>query len=296
MARMRVAIASCAAVPPQFDDDAMLTRALAERGADATSVHWDDPGADWDAFDLVVIKSTWDYARRRDEFLRWCEGVGPPLHNRADVVRWNSDKHYLADLAADGVPAVPTAYVGPGDSLPRLEGELAVKPSISAGGRDSGRFNPSAHGEAVALIEAIRASGRTAMVQPYQASVDELGETAVLCLDGEPAHALRKRAVLRPDEVAPVRDDALGAAEVMYDPELVTADAAAADELELARHVNELVGRRFGYLPLYARVDMIRDRDGRPMVLELEAIEPNFYLDQVPATARLAAAAILARA
>ena len=123
------------------------------------------------------------------------------------------------------------------------------------------------------------------MVQPYQPSVDTVGETAVLFIDGEPAHALRKRAVLRPDEVAPVRDDGVGAAEVMYDPGLV--DPGGGDRRRArARRArwSPRSARRFDYLPLYARVDMIRDAGGTPVLLELEAIEPNFYLDQVPAT------------
>jgi hypothetical protein len=117
----------------------------------------------------------------------------------------------------------------------------------------------------------------------------------VLCIDGEPVHVLRKRAVLRPDEIAPVRDDGVGAAEVMYDPGLVTPGEAADDELELARDVVAEVRRRFDYLPLYARVDMIRDAEGSPILLELEAIEPNFYLDQVPATTAVVAEAIIGR-
>ena len=121
-----------------------------------------------------------------------------------------------------------------------------------------GPLRARAHDLARELIEAIQASGRTAMIQPYQPSVDTAGETAVLCIDGEPAHALRKRAVLRPDEVAPIRDDGVGAAEVMYDPGLVTPAEADDDELELARAVVAELRRRFDYLPLYARVDMIR--------------------------------------
>ena len=92
-----------------------------------------------------------------------------------------------------------------------------------------------------------------------------------------------------------MRDDALGAAEAMYDPGLVTADVADEDELDLAAQVVTEVRRRFDYLPLYARVDMIRDRVGAPILLELEAIEPNFYLDQVPATTAIVADAIVNR-
>ncbi len=292
---MGVAIASFSQMPPEFRDDERLVEALAERGVEGARLAWDDPEADWGAFDAVVIRSTWDYARRRDEFLRWCELVGPALHNSAGLVSWNSDKRYLEDLAAAGLPVVETTYVVPGDPRPELAGEVVVKPNVSAGGRDSGRFGPATHGLALELIDAIRDSGRVAMVQPYQPAVDSLGETAVLFIDGEPAHTLRKRAVLRPDEVAPVRDDAIGAAEVMYDPELVTPSEAVQDELELAREIVAEVTRRFDYLPLYARVDMIRDGEGAPMLMELEAIEPNFYLDQVPATTEVVAEAIVRR-
>ena len=292
---MRVAIASFAAVPPQFTDDLLLAEALSERGVEVKRIPWDDADAGWGAYDAVVIRSTWDYASRRDEFVRWAESVGQALHNSAELVRWNSDKRYIGDLGEAGIPVVQTRFVGPGDPVGRLGGEVVVKPTVSAGGRDSGRFGPAAHGLARDLIDRIHASDRTAMVQPFHPSVDSAGETAVLCIDGEPAHVLRKGAVLRPDEVAPTRDDALGAAEIMYDPELVVPGAATEDELELAREIVAEVERRFAYLPLYARVDMIRDADGAPLLLELEAIEPNFYLSQVPSTATVIADAIVAR-
>jgi hypothetical protein len=293
---MDVVIASFSGMPPDFaDEDLRIVQALAERGVRAEVVPWDREAVVWDSYAAVVIRSTWDYARRRDEFIGWCKSVGARLHNCAPLVGWNSDKRYLGDLAAAGVPVVETSFVGPGDPVPELEGEVVVKPNVSAGGRDSGRFGPSAHELARRLISEIQASGRVAMVQPYHPTVDELGETAVLCINGDPAHVLRKLAVLAPDEVAPVRDDAIGAAEVMYDPGLVTPDSASDDELALAAEVIDEITRRFDYLPLYARVDMIRDASGAPMVLELEAIEPNFYLGQVPTTTAIVADAIVGR-
>ena len=293
---MRIAIASFSGVPAGFDDDARLTDALRERGAAVDIELWDDPTVEWETHDLVVIRSTWDYQSRRDEFLAWVDRVGDRIHNAPAIVRWNSDKRYMGDLASAGVPVVETRYVEPGDPAPELDGEIVVKPNVSAGGRDTGRFGPGAHATALGLIESIHASGRTAMVQRYEPSVDTTGETAILCIDGEPAHALRKRAVLRPDEIAPVRDDELGAAEVMYDPDLVTRAEAAPAQLEHARVVVAHLVDRFSYLPLYARVDSVVRSDGEPVLMELEAIEPNFYLNQVPETAALAADAILARA
>ncbi len=292
---MRVAIATFTGLPPEFADDQRLAVALENLGIESEPIAWDEPDANWRQFDAVVIRSTWDYARRRDEFLAWADSVGDRLHNSAAVLRWNSDKRYLGELAEAGFATVSTTYVGPGDSIGELSGEIVVKPTISAGGRDTGRFGPAAHEGARSLIAAIQASGRTAMVQPYQPSVDSAGETAVVCLNGEPSHVLRKRAVLGADEVAPVRDDALGAAEIMYDPGLVTAGEASERELALAREVIAHVAARFGYMPLYARVDLLQDADGAPLVLELEAVEPNLYLDQVEGASQRVAEAIVAR-
>ena len=295
MRRMQIAIASFAAVPPQFTDDGRIIEALAERDVVADSVSWDDPGAEWDQFDAVVIRSTWDYARRRDEFLAWADQLEGRLHNAPALVRWNSDKRYLRDLANAGHRVVETVFVEPGDAMPELDGEVVVKPNVSAGGRDTGRFRPAVHDQARYLTKAIQASGRVAMVQAYQPAVDTIGETAVLCIDGQPAHTLRKLAVLRPDEIAPVRDDAVGAAEVMYDPGLVTPTEATDAELAYAHDLVAWVADRFDYMPLYARVDLIPGNDGEPTLMELEAIEPNFYLDQVPSTTDVVAEAIIRR-
>ena len=293
---MRVAIATFASMPPEFTDDERLADALAGLGADAARVPWDDPAAQWSSFDAIVIRSTWDYAQRREEFVAWAESVDSRLHNAPEIIRWNTDKHYLGELEAAGLPVVHTDYIAPGDPAPELDGEVVVKPTVSAGAKDSGRFSERTHADARALIDRVHRSGRTAMVQPYLASVDTTGETAIVCLDGEPSHVLRKAAVLRPDEVAPVRDDAVGAAEVMYDPDLVVAGEARQEELDLAREVIEHVTERFAYVPLYARVDMVAGPDGSPVLMELEAVEPNLYLDQAPGSAERVANAIVARA
>jgi hypothetical protein len=293
---VRIAIASFSDMPPGFHDDERLVEAMGERGVETAIEVWDDPAVDWAAFELVVIRSTWDYSLRRDEFLAWADRIGDRLHNSPAVVRWNSDKHYLRDLADAGIRVVDTRYVGPGEPAPELEGEVVVKPNVSAGGRDTGRFGPKVHGLALELVEAIQATGRIAMVQPYQPSVDGVGETGVLCIDGEPAHALRKGPVLRPDEIAPLRDAPAGVAEVMYDPELVVPTEATDAEVANARAIVAHLAERFDYLPLYARVDTIPGPDGEPVLLELEAIEPNFYLDQLPDSTPVVAEAIIARA
>lgn len=281
-------------MPSEFTNDQVLVALLRERGADAEIAAWDDNGIGWDGFDLVVIRSTWNYTSHHDRFLQWANEVGERLQNSPALVRWNSDKRYLGDLADAGLAVVETSYVTPGEPPPDIDAEVVVKPTVSVGARDTGRFGPEQADAARALIARITSTGRTAMVQPYYSSVDTEGETAMVFIDGEFSHALRKRAVLRPDEVAPIRDDAIGAAEVMYDPDLVQAGSATASEVRFATAVIDEIRMRFG-APLYARVDVICASDGSPVLLELEAIEPNLYFDEAPGVAERLADAIVGR-
>jgi hypothetical protein len=283
---MRVAFATCGDMPGGWADDREAARL-----AGAEFAVWDDPTVDWDAYDRVVVRSVWDYSRRIDEFLAWCAAVGPErLRNRPDLVAFDSDKRYLGEL---GVPIAPTTFVGPGDPLPALSGEVVVKPNVSAGARDTGRFGPAAHTEALALVERIRASGRVAIVQAYLADVDRGGETALVFIAGELSHVLHKRPVLRGEGIAPLGEDEHGPAAVMLEDDLVRPGRAEPAQREFADAVLAAVTERFG-TPLYARVDVAHDADGRPVLMELEAIEPCLYLDLVPGSAERFARAVLA--
>jgi glutathione synthase/RimK-type ligase-like ATP-grasp enzyme len=284
---MRIAFATFAGLPDGRDDDRAAAALLG-----AKFRVWDDPAVNWTAFDRVVIRSTWDYTHDRRAFLSWARAVGPArLRNPPDLIAWNTDKRYLDELP---VPTVPTAFVRPDGPRPPLLGEVVVKPNVSAGGVDTGRFPPERHGEAHALISRIQASGRTALIQPYLPSVDERGETALVYLGGRLSHVLHKRAVLRAPGEAPLASGAaVPSAAVMHDPDLVTPGTADADERALAEAVLGALGERFG-TPLYVRVDLVRDGNGRPMVMEIEATEPCLYMEMAPGSAERLAAATLA--
>ena len=285
---MRVAFATCADLADGFEDDRPSAVLLG-----ASFEVWSDQRVDWDAYDRVVIRSTWDYTDRADAFLAWAQRIGGArLRNQPELIAWNSDKRYVADLAAADIPTVPTAFVDH-DLDAELSGEVVVKPTVSAGARCTGRFGPAHHDEARALVAAIVRSGRTAMVQPYLAGVDQEGETAVVMLGGEVSHVLHKKPVLRPDEVAPV-DPSRGefaAAEAMFDPDLVTAGRADDQQLSLARRVAADLARRFGPA-LYVRVDMVPGPDGSPVVLEVEAVEPCLYMGTAAGASERFAAAV----
>ena len=108
----RLALVTCATLPDLDPDDRLLLEPLHGLGVEVTAAIWDDPTVDWAGFDLAVIRSTWDYPARRDVFLDWTRRV-PRLANPADVIVWNTDKRYLADLAAAGIPIVPTTLARP---------------------------------------------------------------------------------------------------------------------------------------------------------------------------------------
>jgi hypothetical protein len=293
---LRIAIATCAAVPPQFEDDALLASALATYGVDVERTVWDDAMVRWHEFDLVVLRSTWDYPRKHASFLEWVDAREPKIQNPARIVHWNSDKHHIADLAAAGLPVVPTYFVEPLDSIPSLQGEVVVKPTVAAGGRNAGRFGPATYDQALDLIGRLQRDGQTTMIQPYVRSVDDEGETALVFLGGRFSHAARKDPVLRPDEAAPLRDDEIGAAEAMYDPNIVVSRSARDRELAVATRVIEHIRERFDATPPYARIDLVSDENGDPLVLECEAIEPNLFLSLSPESASLLAGVLIEHA
>ena len=176
--------------------------------------------------------------------------------------------------------------MAPGAPAPRLDGEVVVKPSVSAGGANTGRFGPGAHDAARALVERITAGGRTAMVQPFLDDAGARGEVAVVDVGGELSHTLVKRSYLPQDDIAPLaQGTSLVVAAAMLEDDLVTPGEAAPAEAALARSLLDELSGRFGGMPLYARVDVMRGGDGRPVLLELELVEPHLYLATSPGAA-----------
>ena len=270
-----IALATCRYFPTGDADDAPLAAALPE----ARWAVWDDPDVDWAAFDLVVIRSTWDYQERRDQYLAWVRSV-PRILNPPEVIEWNTDKRYLGELPR----AVPTEFLAPGDGFAAPDGEYVVKPTVSAGSRHTARFGPGEEARAAALVAEIHAGGRTAMVQPYVSAIDELGETALLYFDGAYSHAIRKGPILRPG-AAPTSD--------VFAAEEIDLREPPADERALADEVVAFVRERFGDLA-YTRVDIVRGDDGAH-VLELELTEPSLFFLQGDGAADRFAAAIRSR-
>ncbi len=250
-------------------------------------VDWDDAGIDWAGFALVVVRSVWDYTRRRGELLDWAARVAAlaPLANPPEILRWNSDKRYLLDLARAGVPVVPTTIAAPGEPVAWPEGEVVVKPTVSAGSIDTDRYPRARRAEARAHVARLHADGRTAMVQPYLSAVESRGETALVFLDGAMVHAVRKGPMLMPGLVT------VGG--LFVEEDIRPAMAGSAERRVAEQTLAAIPGRDAPLL--YARVDVVFSDDGEPLVLELELVEPSLFLAYAPGVADALVRAIARR-
>jgi hypothetical protein len=284
----RVALVTCGPLNGLDPDDALTLAPLKDRGITAEPAVWDDPGVDWAAYDLTVIRSTWDYYPRLAEFLAWARRV-PRLANPPAVLAWNTDKRYLRELAGAGVPTTPTTWIEPGQAwTPPADGEVVVKPAISGGGLDTGRYDlTDAHQRDLAARHAGRLAdaGRPVMVQPYLAAVDEDGETALLWLGGRYSHAIRKGALLTGPDVG---------VEGLYREEQITAREPSAEQVAVAERVLAAVPFDPADL-LYARIDLVPDGAGAPILLEIELTEPSLFLGTAPGAPERFAAAVAVR-
>jgi glutathione synthase/RimK-type ligase-like ATP-grasp enzyme len=270
----RVAIATARGV--EDPDNPALLGALAEIGVAADVLIWDDPSVRWDDYDLTVLRSTWDYSLRREEFLTWARTVAR-LENPYAAVEFSSDKIYLADIESRGVDIIPSHFCAVGERPEYFAGDFVVKPRIGAGSRDAVRYHEGDEDAATHHVQGLHAQGRDVIVQPYVHSVDTLGERAVIFIDDEYSHAITKGAMLN---VAPEQRD------FMFRRQQVSSVAPERDAIETAAGVLDTLG--LDEL-LYARVDLVATTSGW-LVMELELVEPCLFLtfdDRAPA--RLAA-------
>jgi hypothetical protein len=263
-------IATCRPLPEPDHDEDLLLEALLRAGVCPHMAAWHDPGEAWDEPIPTVIRSTWDYIHDVDRFVAWTKNVAGPLWNSATVIVANTHKRYLLDLAAAGIPVTPTVLVPHGSAdlaaIGREHGwdDIVVKPAVGASSFGTLRCradDPAGQNHIDDLL-----TRTDVLVQPYLRSVDGSGERALVWIDGEFTHAVRKTPRFS------------GGDEHVSDAVPIAVDERALAERVMA-HLGDL---------LYARVDVARDESGAPLVMELELIEPSlFLLQHPPALSRL---------
>ena len=276
----RVAVVTCEGVDVD-PDSPLLLEALDDLGVSAELRVWDDPDVAWNDYDLVVVRSTWDYATRRDEFLAWARGV-ERLLNPYRVIEYSSDKHYLGDLASRGHAVVATTFVDVGETPTFPDVDFVVKPTVGAGSIDAERYDPTQVDVATEHVARLHGLGRDVMVQPYVDSVDEAGERALVFIDAEFSHAMTKGAMLN---VAQDDRDTLFRREQM---------SRATPEDDAVAFASRVLEEFDADDLLYARVDLVRDADAWA-IMELELVEPSLFLGYDEHAAQRLASAIARR-
>lgn len=264
-------------------DDDLALEPLRRRGIQVEYARWREP-VDWSAFDLVVIRSPWDYQRFPEDFLETLDTIrtATGLANPLPLIEWNLNKTYLRELAAAGIPVVPTAWrdvLEPG-GLPALfrelgSEELVLKPAVGASGEDTLRV-PAARATAMERELLALFGHRPFMAQPFLADVLEEGESSVIWLDGDVSHGIRKTPP--PGEFRSQEEHGGHVEAVPVEGSLAEAAAAA------ARFVADLNRRLLGGPappPLYGRVDFLPSSAGW-LLGELELVEPALYLRMDP--------------
>lgn len=260
--------------------------ALSAIGVDVAVASWDDDAVDWARFDAIVLRSTWDYADRIVEFRSWLDTVSTMTRvvNPLPAVAWNLDKHYLLDLARDGVAVVPTTFVEVGDVVPdfgspdeQSSSVFVVKPAVGAGSNGARRCSADEIADHVAVLHE---QGHAAMVQPYLDMIDEQSETSLVYIgDGERLvydHAFSKAAILTSTDVEQEGD-------FFAKEQIGERDASDAERSLAAGVLSSPSVQALGPIA-YARVDVVPTADG-PVLLELELIEPSLYFAASPGSA-----------
>lgn len=267
--RPRVRLLTTTPLPEADRDEGPLVDALRMLGADVQVVAWRDAEPDNDRATLWVPRSTWDYHLDRDHFLRVIARLAAKntLLNPLHLIRWNTSKTYLRDLRQSAVPIVPTAFLGRGEGAFFDEvvgrhgwGDVIVKPQVGAASFRTRRFTAGEMDAARRWVEA-ECEERAVLVQGYIPAVETSGERAIVVLGGEISHAVRKSRRLEGDHEH-------------------VSDAVAVEPDE--RVLVEVALRPYRQRLLYARVDVVRDPRGVPMIMELELVEPSLFLVEHP--------------
>lgn len=302
MAKPRVTLVTSDIYPHLTNDEAGLPDALSDAGMEPVIAQWDDPSVDWDNAGVSVVRAVRNYAPRRKEFLEWAHSV-PRLLNHPDVLTWNSDKHYMIELERRGVPVVPTTWLEPNAHLDKqrvhsrfpAHGDFVVKPAVSSGARDMGRYTANVTKSRMAAIlhsmDLLKAD-RSVMVQRYLEDVDIHGELSLIYFNGLISHAVEKKAMLDPDE------------ETSSEPqkeEIILGRQATAEEWawgeKLRVHLHDYIKQRMGHdlAFLFTRFDVIKDGKGGFHLMEVSLIDSSLYLSSVDSGIQSFTDAIAAR-
>jgi glutathione synthase/RimK-type ligase-like ATP-grasp enzyme len=268
-------------------EDRLLAQALEDLGLKVSRKSWSDPYFDWGQCQGLVIRSTWDYMDRFEEFTKWLAQIpkNVQLFNSRETVSWNTDKRYLFDLEKKGVPVCPSVLVPQGNQkalkdwvLEHQWDEFVLKPCISAGGRHTYRITAEEINQYAALFLELSAQ-EDFLLQPFQQHILSHGEISLMYFGGQYSHAVIKKAQAGEFRV----QDNFGGIVVEYHP-----------DWEVIA-IGETILQACPEMPLYARVDLIWENAGHWVLSEVELVEPELWFRHRPVAATALAQLIYGR-
>ena len=267
-----------------FYEDFLVQEALSKIGLKTLRLAWDDSDFDWAKTKSVLFRTTWDYFDRFSEFSKWLAHVSKltTLFNSENIIRWNIDKHYLQDLEKAGVHIAKTHFIETGTqvTLAQLHNQLnwketVLKPSVSGAARHTYKLNLNNLSEYESLFSKL-ITQESMMLQPFQHNIVSEGELSLMVFNGQFTHAVLKKAKAGDFRV----QDDFGGTVHDYEP--------TKKEITFAENAVKACPE----LPIYARVDIFRDNDGKIALSELELIEPELWFRHFPKAAQVLATSL----
>ena len=267
-----------------LDEDNYVLEALRAEGLKAEKKDWADLDFDWSTTKSVIFRTTWDYFDRYPEFEPWLAKISSQcqLFNSADIIKWNIDKHYLSDLMSAGLNVAPSHFISHGSSITLKDlfsetgwSQAVLKPTISGAARHTYRLSP-ANAESHENIFAELLAVEDMIFQEFLNDIVEFGEISLMFMGGEYTHAVRK--IAKSGDFR-VQDDHGGTVEI---------HEASKEEIEFGLASLEACP----YEPIYARIDIVKDNNGKLSLCELELIEPELWFRNNPESATLLAKAV----
>ena len=278
-----VALITWAGLPHGAASERLLLPLLAAAGVNAKIVTWSDPAIDFSGFDLIVLRSCWDYHLRDAEFIEWLTRTAraTPIANDLETVLWNRNKAYLEELASQRIEIPSTIFINAKSTVPmqiRSWEKIVVKPAVSASAHKTWLYAR----DSLPALNQLRQTmnGETFLLQEYVPEIETQGEISFIYIDGAYSHAVLKRPAAGDFRV---QQEHGGSAEAIDPPQNLRQQADA------IAHAVPYVTRA-----LFCRLDVVV-RNGRLLLMELELIEPELFLGLAPNAAATMADAIRKR-
>ena len=262
----------------------LLKSAFEAQGLKVDITYWDNPSYEWQKTRSILFRTIWDYFERFDEFWEWIEQVKTKttLINSYELIKWNIDKHYLNDLKNNGIQVVPTCFVDRGNNIGLKEianlndwKHIVIKPAISASAFNTYKITNDEIEHNEKLFHELLQT-HDMLVQPFISTISEFGEASLMVFDGKFTHAVLKKA--KPGDFR-VQDD-FGGTVHDYKP--------TEEEIKFA----EKVFQSCISMPIYGRVDIVWDTNKNLYLSELEIIEPELWIRNMPESGNKIAEAV----